>query len=135
MQRLRRYLRAHPEEQEAILSSNERYIFFRFVKGGPVGNLGVPLTPGRSIATDMRLFPKGALAFIVTKRPVLDEAGNLVGWEPFSRFVLNQDTGSAIRGLERVDLYFGAGPEAAAAAGYMKSMGKLYFLMKKRVVN
>ncbi len=131
MQRLRRYLKDHPEEQETILSANERYIFFRFVKDGPVGNLGVPLTPGRSIATDVRLFPKGALAFIVSQRPVLDDAGNLIGWEPFSRFVLNQDTGSSIRGLDRVDLYFGAGPEAAAAAGYMKSKGKLYFLMKK----
>jgi len=133
MQRLRRYLRDHPEEQETILSANERYIFFRIVKEGPIGNLGVALTPGRSIATDVRFLPKGALAFIVTKRPILDEAGNLVGWEPFSRFVLNQDTGNSIRGRGRVDLYFGAGPEAAAAAGFMKSTGKLYFLMKKEL--
>ena len=98
---------------------------------GPVGSLGVPLTAGRSIATDRRLFPKAALAFIVTQRPVLDPSGKLVGWEPFSRFVLNQDTGSAIRGGQRVDLFFGTGREAAAAAGHMKSTGKLYFLIKK----
>jgi len=131
MQSLRRYLRDHPEEQDQIFSENQRYIFFRVVEEGPVGSLGVPLTAGRSIATDKRLFPKAALAFIVTQGPLLDSSGKLVGWEPFSRFVLNQDTGSAIRGRERVDLYFGTGPEAAAAAGYMKSTGKLYFLMKK----
>jgi len=131
MQSLRRYLRDHPEEQKQIFSENQRYIFFRVVEEGPVGSLGVPLTAGRSIATDRRLFPKAALAFIVTQRPVLDPSGKLVGWEPFSRFVLNQDTGSAIRGGQRVDLFFGTGREAAAAAGHMKSTGKLYFLMKK----
>ncbi|HEX9880229.1 MAG TPA: MltA domain-containing protein, partial [Candidatus Binatia bacterium] len=127
MQGLRRYLGEHPEERETILSLNERYIFFRFLEDGPVGNLGVTLTPGRSMATDARLFPKGALAFIVTRQPVLDNEGNLSGWQPLSRFVLNQDTGNAIQGMDRVDLYFGTGPDAGAVAGRMKSKGKLYF--------
>ena len=113
------------------MAENERYIFFRFVKEGALGTLGVSLTPGRSVATDILLFPKGALAIIVTKKPILDSTGKLVGWKPFSRFVLNQDTGSSIRGLGRVDLYFGSGPEAGAAAGYMKSAGRLYFLVPK----
>jgi len=135
MQSLRRYLRDHPEERNQIFAENKRYIFFRIVEEGPLGNLGVPLTAGHSIATDKRLFPKGALAFIVTQRPILDSSGKLIGWEPFSRFVLNQDTGSAIRGRQRVDLFFGTGPEAAAAAGHMKSKGKLYLLIKKGIQN
>ena len=132
MQRLRRYLMDHPEEKEKLLAENERYIFFRFVENGALGSLDVPLTPGRSIATDSRIFPQGALAFIVTNKPILDSTGNLVGREPFSRFVLNQDTGASIRGHGRVDLFFGSGPQAGATAGYMKSTGRLYFLVPKR---
>jgi membrane-bound lytic murein transglycosylase A len=131
MQRLRHYLSDHPEEQNEIFSYNESYVFFRFLQEGPLGNIEVPLTAGRSIATDARLFPKGALAFISTERPVLDAAGGLMGWQPFSRFVLNQDTGGAIRGLQRADLYFGTGAEAEGAAGYMNRSGKLYFLALK----
>ena len=131
MQRLRAYLTDHPEERNEIFAYNERYVFFRFLSDGPLGNLEVPLTPERSIATDARLFPKGALAFIVTQRPILDFTGRLIAWRPFSRFVLNQDTGGAIRGLQRVDVYFGSGDEAAGAAGFMNRRGKLYFLSLK----
>jgi len=134
MQRLRRYLREHPEEQEEILAYNESYVFFRFVEEGPLGSLEVPVTAGRSIATDARIFPKGALAFIVTQKPVTDGGGRLVGWAPFSRFVLNQDTGGAIRGLQRADLYFGTGDQAGAAAGYMNRQGKLFFLAVKNEI-
>lgn len=133
MQRLRRYLLDYPGEQNEIFAYNESYVFFRFLEEGPLGNLEVPLTPGRSVATDARLFPKGALAFIVTERPVLDAAGQLVGWEPFARFVLNQDTGGAIRGPQRADLYFGTGFVAEAGAGYMNRPGKLYFLSLKNL--
>lgn len=132
MQRLRRYLAEHPAERNEIMAYNESYVFFRFVKEGPLGSLEFPLTDGRSIATDGGLFPKAALAFIVTKKPVLDATGQLVGWEPFSRFVLNQDTGGAIRGPRRVDLYFGTGEQAGAAAGFMNTLGKLYFLRLKK---
>ncbi len=132
MQRLRRYLMEHPEERDALFAQNESYVFFRFVNNGPLGSLEVPLTPGRSIATDSRLFPKGALAFVVSRKPVLDATGNLTGWQSFSRFVLNQDTGSAIRGPRRVDLYLGSGYEAGLAAGVMKTNGKVYFLLKKK---
>jgi membrane-bound lytic murein transglycosylase A len=134
MQRLRRYLLDYPEEKNEIFSYNESYVFFRFLQEGPLGNIEVPLTSGRSIATDARLFPKGALAFIKTERPILDAAGELLGWQPFSRFVLNQDTGGAIRGLQRADLYFGTGAEAGAAAGYMNRPGKLFFLSLKTSV-
>ncbi|MGH7928760.1 MAG: murein transglycosylase A [Candidatus Binatia bacterium] len=131
MQRLRRYLAEHPAQRDQIMAHNESYVFFRFLSQGPLGSLDVPVTAGRSIATDSRLFPKGALAFIYSERPVLDAAGRLLGWTPFLRFVLNQDTGGAIRGPQRVDLFFGADARAAAEAGYMNSRGKLYFLALK----
>ncbi|HXG52507.1 MAG TPA: MltA domain-containing protein [candidate division Zixibacteria bacterium] len=132
MQRLRRYLAEHPEEQRDIMAHNESYVFFRAVEDGPLGSLDFPLTPGRSIATDGRLFPKGALAFIATDVPVVDAAGELKGWRPTTRFVLNQDTGSAIRGPRRADLYFGTGETAGAAAGLMNRPGRLYFLKLKQ---
>jgi peptidoglycan lytic transglycosylase A len=131
MQRLRRYLAAHPGERDEIMEYNESYVFFRYITDGPQGDLEVPVTAGRSIATDRRLFPKGALAFVYSERPMLDGDGRLVGWTPFLRFVLNQDTGGAIRGPRRVDLYFGAGAQAGAEAGYMNSPGKLFFLALK----
>jgi len=132
MQRLRRYLQERLEERNAIFAYNESYIFFRFVEG-PLGSLEVPVTAGRSIATDPRLFPRGALVFIETERPMIDDAGRLTGWQPFSRVVLNQDAGGAIRGFQRVDLFFGTGDQAAAAAGYMNSRGRLYFLALKDI--
>lgn len=131
MQRLRRYFAEHPEERVDIMAHNESYIFFRFLDEGPLGSLEVPLTPGRSIATDPRLFPKGALAFATAELPIVDGTGQLNGWQPFSRFVVNQDSGGAIRGAQRADLYFGTGTDAGAAAGYMNRPGKLYFVLLK----
>ena len=133
MQRLRRYLAEHPAQRDQIMAYNESYVFFRFLPHGPLGSLEVPVTAGRSIATDSRLFPKGALALIYSERPVLNAAGGLLGWTPFLRFVLNQDSGGAIRGPQRVDLFFGAQAQAAAEAGYMNSRGKLYFLALKNL--
>jgi len=129
MQAIRAYLRDHPERVEGLLFCNPSYVFFREVKEGPLGSLEVPITPGRSIATDSRLFPKGGLAFIQTYRPTLDEEGHAVAWRAFSRFVLNQDTGGAIRGAGRVDIYCGPGKEAEAMAGHLRHEGRLYFLL------
>ena len=131
MQRLRRHLAENPEQRDEIMAHNESYVFFRVTEAGPYGSLEVPVTAGRSIATDSRLFPKGAPALIYSESPVLNGAGRLLGWRPFVRFVLNQDTGGAIRGFKRADLYMGAGEDAGALAGYMNSPGKIYFLMLK----
>src|SRR5947207_14217697 len=95
------------------------------------GYLEFTQLPSRLIATGSILFPKGAMAIIVSRRPIINTAGQLLGWQPFSRFVLNQDTGGAILGPQRVDLYFGSGAEAEAAAGFMNSQGKVYFLVLK----
>lgn len=131
MQWLRRFLEENPGERDEIFAYNESYVFFRVTQPGPFGSLGVPITAGRTIATDSRLFPKGALVLIATQIPVLDEAGQLSGWRSITRFVLNQDTGGAIRGFQRADLYFGTGDEAAGLAGYMNRSGKIYFLVLK----
>ncbi|MDD3249378.1 MAG: MltA domain-containing protein [Smithellaceae bacterium] len=119
------------EEIYEILSHNERYIFFRFVDGEPVGSLGQPVTPHRSIATDPAYFPQGAPAFIRLRKPVLDEDYRVIRRVEFSRFVLNQDKGSAIRGPGRVDLFCGFGPEARATAGSLKEKGELFLLLLK----
>ncbi|HDQ03320.1 MAG TPA: hypothetical protein ENN23_01905 [Deltaproteobacteria bacterium] len=114
-----------------ILSHNDRYIFFRFTDGEPIGSLGEPVTPGRSIATDPDYFPEGALAFIRTRKPVFGEEGKIMRRTPFSRFVLSQDKGAAIKGPGRVDLFCGFGEEARATAGTLKERGYLYLLIKK----
>lgn len=131
MQITRLYLRDNPEKMSEILNRNPSYVFFRTGNGSSVGNIGVPLTPQRSIATDSRLFPKGALALIATTKPVI-ENGIIKEWAPFTRFVMNQDTGGAIRGAGRVDLFWGQGTEAEISAGYMQQEGELYFLMRKK---
>jgi membrane-bound lytic murein transglycosylase A len=131
MPAIREYLRTHPDELFTILHQNPSYVFFRIDKGPAVGSIGAPLTPDRSIATDYRLFPKGALALISTEKPVIGEDGKVREWTTFTRFVLNQDTGGAIRGPGRVDLFWGRGKDAELAAGYMQQEGKLYFLLRK----
>lgn len=131
-QRIRAYLRDHPDEMERIFNHNASYVFFRLVDSGPLGALEVPLTPGRSMATDLSLFPRGALAFIETEKPVVGGHDRVDSWEPLTRFVLNQDTGGAIRGPGRVDCFWGSGDYARTAAGYMRQEGRLYFIVKKQ---
>jgi membrane-bound lytic murein transglycosylase A len=131
MQWLRRYLVENPSERSEIFAYNESYVFFRVLQGGALGSLEVPITDGRTIATDSRLFPKGALVWIQTEIPVVGRSGELAGWRPIMRFMLNQDTGGAIRGLQRADIYFGTGDEAGELAGYMNRSGKMFFLVLK----
>ncbi len=130
-QRIKTYLKTHPDECSEIFGWNESYVFFQFVEEGPVGAIGAILTPGRSIAVDPSAFPLGAPAFIQTRKPTIDKGGRIVSWEPFSRFVVSQDTGGAIKGAGRVDLFCGRGPEAEMLAGSIREDGKLYFLLKK----
>ena len=87
------------------------------------------MTPGRSIASDKRIFPLSALAFIETKKPLTDGTGRIHEWVDMKRFVLNQDVGGAIKGPGRADLFWGNGSYAEIAAGHMQHMGTLYFLV------
>ncbi len=132
MKSIRDYLHSHPEEMERVLFHNESYVFFREVERGPIGSTAVPLTAGRSIATDTKIFPKGGLAFIETEIPVTDEEGNVTGWKKISRFVVDQDTGGAIKGPGRVDIFFGSGDGAAKLAGDRNRDVKIFYLIKKK---
>ncbi|MBF0623120.1 MAG: murein transglycosylase A [Magnetococcales bacterium] len=134
LQSLRAWLDAHPEEVSRIYNANPSYVFFRELTGekGPLGNIQVPLTAGRSIATDYRLFPRGAPAILVTELPEVEKGAKEVNlaWKKTARFVVNQDTGGAIRGAGRVDLFTGFGDEAEMTAGLMKQKGsRLYFIV------
>ena len=131
MQAIRQYLSDHPEIMERVLNHNPSYVFFDIKEEGPLGNINVILTPGRSLALDSRLFPKGALGFISCEKPLFDGEGKITEWIDFSRFVVIQDTGGAIRGAGRADLFWGNGDYAEKAAGNMKHEGELYILIKK----
>jgi membrane-bound lytic murein transglycosylase A len=131
MQKIREYLHHHPNEIDTVLNYNPSYVFFKIEPNGPLGNINVKLTAGRSIALDRRIFPPAALAFIETEKPLIDDAGKIHSWQRFSRFALNQDTGGAIRGPGRADLFWGNGSYAEIAAGHLKHTGKLYFLVLK----
>ena len=131
MQAIRRYLTENPEVREDVLNHNPSYVFFRQVEKGPLGSLGVLLTPGRSVALDPTIFPKGALGFISCRKPIVSDTGDIVGWTEFSRFVLNQDSGGAIKGPGRADIFWGSGPYAELAAGHLQHDGALYILIKK----
>jgi membrane-bound lytic murein transglycosylase A len=131
MQAIRKYLTGHPEVLDEVLNSNPSYVFFRQVGDGPLGSLGVLLTPGRSVALDSRIFPKGALGFISCQKPLINDHGYIVGWTKFSRFVLNQDSGGAIKGAGRADIFWGSGPYAEVTAGHLQHEGDLYVLIKK----
>ena len=132
MQTIRRYLQEHPAEIKRILRHNRKFVFFRWEEGEPRGSLGEVLTPGRSIAIDREALPTAAIGYLVTQRPVVDPAGRVTGWEPMRRFVLPQDSGEAIKGTGRADVFWGNGLYAETAAGLMKEKGRLYFLVKKR---
>jgi membrane-bound lytic murein transglycosylase A len=130
--RVQQYLRDNPDELSDLFSYNDRYIFFRRVERDPLGSLQVPVTSGRTIATDPDVFPKGALALIKTRKPLFDDDGQIRQWVPFSRFVLNQDAGAAIKGPGRVDIFCGDGPNAEQLAGSFKEQGEIYILLRKK---
>lgn len=131
MQSLKKYLYNHPQEVKRILNHNPSYTFFREVKEGPLGYIEVPLTPERSIAMDRKLIPKGGLAFIATQIPLFENE-QLMRWKPVKRFVLVQDTGGAIRGHGRADIFFGHGKLAELKAGHMQQWGRIFLIVARK---
>jgi membrane-bound lytic murein transglycosylase A len=123
------FFRRNPTELDNYLPRNSRFIFFRETHGAPAtGSLGLPVTPERSIATDRSIMPAGALALVHTSLPFRDRGGQMV-YRTVSRFVLDQDTGSAMIGPGRVDYFMGTGVEAGNRAGVTGSRGSLYYLL------
>lgn len=131
MQAIKAYLKAHPERRGEVLAHNPSYVFFEAAQGDSVGSLGVPLTPGRSLATDPGCFPRAAIVFVECQKPLLAASDRIAQWVPFGRFMLNQDTGGAIRGPGRADVFWGRGAYAELAAGHLKHTGSLFFLVLK----
>ena len=131
LQSIKAYLHEHPDEVREIMNYNQSYTFFREVEEGPLGNINVPLTPGRSIAMDRSLVPRGGLTYIETEFPVFDN-GEITGWRPVRRFVLVQDTGSAITGHGRVDIFTGRGDSAELIAGHLKQKGRVFLIVAKK---
>ena len=121
------WLRANPQRLREVLEQNPSYVFFELKDdqaGGPVGSLNVELTPARSIAVDRSVIPLGAPVWLQTTLPNESEA-------PFERLMLAQDTGGAIKGHVRADVFWGRGDEAEKLAGLMKQRGRLYVLLPK----
>ncbi len=131
LQRIYTYLKDHPEEQEGILNLNPSYIFFQEARGGPYGSLNVPLTPGRSVAMDLKIFPSGGLAWLTGVKPVFSPDNRILYWVPMNRWVLVQDSGGAIKGPGRLDFFWGNGEQAEMAAGHQRHEGTIFFILKK----
>jgi membrane-bound lytic murein transglycosylase A len=131
-QHIREWMTAHPEEAQKVRAANRSYMFFRITglsnEGEAVGAQGVPLTPGRSIAVD-RLHDYGTPFFIEAKLPVENAQPAL----PFHRLMIAQDTGSAIVGPARADLYWGAGDDAGRIAGRTHHPGRFVMLMPREL--
>lgn len=134
------------EEAQALMNKNPSYVFFQTLNSRPLTYMGTPVVDGRTIATDFRIFPKGALAFLKYPKPLLVQAPeelevetdkresddkNHVDYIESSRLVVDQDTGGAIRGPGRVDLFWGRGYEAGEVAGRLKGRGELYYFIPK----
>jgi membrane-bound lytic murein transglycosylase A len=123
---IRAWAKAHPDKVETFLDKNDSYVFFTPIDGNPHGSLNVPVTSNRSIATDKRLFPRASIVY-VQQRP----GTNAPGGAELDHFLLDQDTGGAIRTAGRADVYLGIGPEAESRAGTTRAEGQLYYLFLK----
>lgn len=130
LQSIRAWLEANPERAFELMHRNPSYIFFRELaelaeEDGPLGAQGAPLTPLRSLAVDRRFVPYGAPVWLDTTAPYPD------GEAPFRRLMIAQDTGGAIRGPVRGDVFWGAGEDAEWIAGHMRHPGRYYLLLPK----
>ena len=121
------WLKSNPTRLNEVLSKNPSYIFFELRDAqadGPFGALNVALTPRRSIAVDRNVIPLGAPVWLQTTLPNEKQS-------PLNRLMLAQDTGGAIKGHVRADVFWGRGDEAENMAGLMKQQGKLFVLLPK----
>jgi membrane-bound lytic murein transglycosylase A len=133
MQRIREWMAANPAAAKDVRRQNKSYVFFRITslatEDEAVGGEGVPLAPGRSIAVDRSLHAYGTPFFIAADLPIASDKGGT----KFRRLMFAQDTGSAIVGPARADIYFGAGAEAARIAGRIKNPGQFVMLLPREL--
>ncbi|MDA8792503.1 MltA domain-containing protein, partial [Bacteriovoracaceae bacterium] len=127
----RNFLLENPHLEREVMTSNPSYTFFKITDSEPLGIDSIPLTVERSVAIDRRIYKfSGYLNFIQARRPYLDDSGELK-FKSMNMFRIAQDTGGAIRGPGRMDIYFGFGDQAELAANHVHEMGMNYFLVKK----
>jgi membrane-bound lytic murein transglycosylase A len=133
--KLRAYIKTHPRDAGKVLAQDPRYTFFKlkpFLHGEePQGTSREPLVPGASIAVDPSIIPLGALAYMETTSPRADLKGRFLGQFKRRSFAFCLDTGGAIRGAGRVDIYVGHGLRAQTISANQWSSGKLFILVKK----
>jgi membrane-bound lytic murein transglycosylase A len=130
MQGLKRYFHERPAEIDRVFPMNPSYVFFREEASGPFGSGGTILVPGHSIATDNSIFPLGGLCLFKTQKAVVAN-GQITRWEDFARIAVNQDTGGAIQGPGRVDIFWGAGEYAELAAGAQQTFGDIFIAVRR----
>ncbi len=129
---LMQYFEDNPADLDRFIPRNQSFVFFQETFGAPAtGSIGVPVMAERSIATDKTLMPPGALALIHTRFPYAG-ANQTTEFRDVSHFVLDQDTGSAIKGPGRVDIFMGTGNGPKARAGLINTPGQLYYLLLKQ---
>jgi membrane-bound lytic murein transglycosylase A len=129
MQGIKDWARRHPKKVQEFMNANPSYVFFRELPrdlAGPIGSLGVPLTPERSIAVDPRVIPLGVPVYLATTWPNTTDSLN--------RLVVAQDTGGAINGGVRADFFWGFGDAAGSQAGKMRQAGRMWVLLPKGYV-
>jgi membrane-bound lytic murein transglycosylase A len=136
MQRLEAKLRTmSPAERDKILFMNPSYVFFDRSDKRAITAIGAPATPGRTIAADPRFAPKGALAYLQFDKPVFGPNQPVhedpQRFEPAARFVIDQDSGGAITGTDRIDLFWGRGDEAKKYAGVMQNRARIIYLVPR----
>ncbi len=127
-----RYFQENPKELDVYIPRYKRFIFMKETfKGEAMGSINVPVTADRSIATDKSMMPPGALALVYTELPYATSGSRSIQQKLVSRYVLDQDTGSAITGPGRVDYFMGTGKIAGDRAGVTGGPGQLYYLLLK----
>ncbi|MFI4918820.1 MAG: murein transglycosylase A [Legionellales bacterium] len=133
MQGIKSYLETHPEQIDQVINQNKSFIFFRkLVLDAALGSQGVALTPGYSLAIDRQWIPMGAPLWLNTTRP---DSKNPDMNKPMQRLMIAQDTGGAIRGKVRGDVFFGGGDKATLIAGHMKNEGHYWLLLPRHVLS
>lgn len=124
LQSIRAWIKTHPDQAKALMDENPSYVFFRTLTGdGPLGSEGVVLTAGRSLAVDRAFIPLGTPVYLA-----IDD-----NTSPLQRLMVAQDTGGAINGPVRGDVFWGFGADAETRAGNMRARGKYYLLLPKDV--
>ena len=123
-----------PQQRQRLFNKNPSYVFFKRLKKHALTYMGLPATAGRTVATDARFFPKGALALLAFDKPMFSsqEATSPNSHQPVSRLVLDQDVGGAIKGGGRLDLFWGRGKEAKQHAGVVNTTGQLFYLAPRQ---